>query len=768
MSVLRFADEENRLRAVAEIDTASSNFASDVAQRARNLRDILLTLGTDENVRTALAERRDIDKLVSKFQNYYAQAKADVGMVYDANGDMLFRLNISNYESAQFESAFAAGRDLLITDEAVYDVVTVEIGADEPSGYMLMGHRIDDDIAVAMAARSGVDVTILTRTHTGKIRTLGSSLPPEERRMIAEAALRVSDGHAEAVRELENTLTSGAGLYIPDDNRVIVLFHKRVVESRKPFEALQGKLINSALISALGALILTALLSRAVTTPIRQLLMAARRMSVGNYNTKLEINKGDEFGELAQAFEKMRIGIAEREQRIVYQAEFDPLTGLPNRTHAMESLREILRNASQSGDSVVVMVMHMQRFREIQSSLGHEVGDEVLRQTAQRLRAGIDEEHILARLEGDQFVVIAPGADKDEGKRLARRLAGLLDAGFNVQDVNVTLDACIGMCVSPEHGRQPDELLRRAAVAKNDAQQGQKRIVVYQNGREARHVRQLAILGDMRRACRENELEIYLQPKVELSSTQVCGAEALLRWNHPELGQIAPFEFIPLAERAGCIGMLTEWMLGRAVAQARSWHDQGINLPIAVNLSAQDLLSENLISLLENELDANKMKPDCLVLEITEEALVTDIDYAIKILERLRDMGFRTSMDDFGTGYSSLGHLQRLPIDEIKVDRSFVGNLPEHSQNAAIVRAIINMAHNLGLEVVAEGVETSPALRWLREEGCERAQGYFLSKPMPVDEFVPWMREWESLTRNELVDVANHDESLMLRPRLIT
>ena len=768
LSVLRFAEDENRRLAAEELDKAVVNFNKGIEHRATALRDVMTSLAANHYIGKAITNRRNLDQLMDTFQASFSQANADVGAVYTPSGELLLKLNIAAGDVASFKGLYDAGRSLLIVNDVVYEIVTTPVNPDKPEGYLLMGYQISDDIAASMAARSGVDVTLLRTSYADKVEVLGSSLPTNERGMVRDAAVRLASGEDTARTELEKYFSSQASRYIDGDKRVMVLFHKRVMEARKPFEALQGNMLHSAAISLLGALILAVLLSRAVTNPVRQLLMAARRMSVGNYNTKLELNKGDEFGELAQAFEKMRLGIAEREQRIVYQAEFDALTGLPNRIHALELLRETLRNASQKGDPVVVMVMHMQRFREIQSSLGHEIGDEVLRQTAQRMRAALDEDHLLARLEGDQFLVIAPNADKDEGKRLARRLAGLLDAGLNVQDVNVTLDACIGVCVSPEHGRQPDELLRRAAVAKNDAQQGQKRIRIYQNGREARHVRQLAILGDMRRACRENELELYLQPKVELSNTKVCGAEALLRWNHPELGQIAPFEFIPLAERAGCIGMITEWMLGRAVAQARTWHDQGINLPIAVNLSAQDLLSDNLIALIEHELDVNKMQPGCLVLEITEEALVTDIDYAIKILERLREMGFRTSMDDFGTGYSSLGHLQRLPIDELKVDRAFVGNLPDHNENAAIVRAIIDMAHNLGLEVVAEGVETTAALRWLREEGCERAQGYYLSKPMPADEFIPWMRSWETLAHEDISIDADLTDSLILRPRLIT
>ncbi len=770
MSVLNFAETEFERNAQDELNTAANSFAAGIKHRNKALGDVIYTITSNPEVEYAVRTRTATDPVAATIQSAADQARADVGVLLDTDGSVLTALGVKPGEQTLFTGIHTRSNTLVVGDQGTYEMTILPINAASPVGYMALGYRVDDQIARSMGVNTGVDITLLRTSKTGSAGVLGSSLNNDELEMVRKTARKVAEGSApeEALASLKRYFSSTAMRYHQDDPAVLVLLHKRVEEARRPFVALRGAITQAAGISILGALILAILMSRAVTNPVRKLLMAARRMSVGNYTKQLDINSRDEFGELAKAFEKMRTGIAEREQRIVYQAEFDSLTGLPNRVHSIDLLREALRNASKNGDPVAVMVMHLQRFREIQSSLGHEIADEVLRQTAQRMRAALDETHILARLEGDQFLIIAPDVDKDEAKRVARRLAGLLDAGLNVQSVNVTLDACIGLCVSPEHGRQPDELLRRAAVAKNDAQQTQKRIRVYQNGREARHVRQLAILGDMRRATRENELELYLQPKVSLDDTRVCGGEALLRWNHPELGQIPPFEFIPLAEQAGCIGMITEWMLGRAVAQARSWRDQGINLPIAVNLSAQDLLSDNLIALIEHELEVNRMDAGCLILEITEEALVHDMDYAIKILERLKSMGAKTSMDDFGTGYSSLGHLQRLPIDELKIDRSFVTNLPDHPQNTAIVRAVIDMAHNLGLEVVAEGVETTAALRWLRNEGCQRAQGYYLSKPMPADEFVSWMRHWETLAHDDLLTEHDLGDSLILRPHLIT
>jgi len=767
-AVLSYAKQEVIARADRDLEAAQESFAELLSHRADALTTIIEPLVRSPEFHSALLGG-DASSARQALVEQMGVASADLGLVFGRDGTLIASSSRKSLPDEAHGALLTQQRHLLITETDAYDMVTLPVESPTAAGWLSIGYRIDDRLASRLANRAGVEVTLLRTLNSGSINVLGSSLDLQERDLLLDATRKITEGvpFAVATEALGNYFRSTRKSYLRDDNRLVVLLHKRFGEARQPFVALQGALLHASTISLIGALVLAFFLSRAVTKPVRELLLATRRMSVGDYSQELGISTRDEFGELATAFETMREGIAEREQRIVYQAEYDPLTGLPNRIQGTELLRVALRNGAQSGESVVVMVMHLQRFREIQSSLGHEIGDEVLRQTAKRLQSALGDPYTLARLEGDQFLIVAPDTGRQGGMQLARQLAGLLDTGLTVQSVNVTLDACIGFCICPEHGRQPDELLRRAAVAKNDAQQSQSRIRYYQNGREARHVRQLAILGDLRRAVREHELQLYLQPKVTLSTGVVCGAEALLRWDHPELGQIAPFEFIPLAERAGCIGMITQWVLGQAIAQCRAWRDEGIELPVAVNLSAQDLLHDNLLPMIGAELEANDIGASCLICEITEEAVMHDLEHAIVVLDGLRAMGARISMDDFGTGYSSLANLQKLPVDELKIDRMFVSLLPGDPQNAAIVRSIIDLAHNLDLELVAEGVETTAGLRWLREEGCERAQGYYLSKPMPADEFLRWLRSWEALADTEQDAGPDMTDSLILRPRLI-
>lgn len=754
-------------RAESQLDSGSKIFQAIMATRGNLLEQIVNPLSQSPAFKAAVATG-NMASISEALTDSARRAGADIALLLNLDGSVVAATGDIIPTDRPFTKLARNTRAALLVDNLGFEMVSVPVKAPNVIGYISMGYAVSDPLAQQIAGLTGLEVSFLSGYADGRQNLLGSTLARERRALLINTAIKISNGAdpIQASEEMKKEFMSRRRIFLPSDSSIFVILQKPLVEAMAPYNALRTTMLHALATTALCALIMAFFLSRTITRPIRALLLAARRMRVGNYKKKLEINTDDEFNELAKAFDSMREGIAEREQRIVYQAEYDALTGLPNRVKAIDLLRSALRQGTKDGTPLVVMIMHLQRFREIQSSLGHEIGDEVLRATAERLDDNLDDGFVLARLEGDQFLIIAPNTDRDEGQRLAKALAKVLDSSLTVQSINVTLDACIGLCVCPEHGRQPDELLRRAAVAKNDAQHSQDRVRVYQNGREARHVRQLAILGDLRRATAEDELKLYLQPKVTLKDTQVCGAEALLRWDHPELGQINPNEFIPLAESAGSISMITEWVLRRTIQQARLWKDQNIHLPIAVNLSGRDLQNDRLPMMIKTELDTHGMESSCLILEITEEAVVHNLDHAVKILNELRQMGLRTSMDDFGTGYSSLSHLQKLPVDELKIDRTFVTYLPEHKQNAAIVRSVIDLAHNLGLEVVAEGVETTAALRWLREEGCERAQGYYLSKPMPAELFVNWLRSWERLA-GEDDEKGNTADSLILRPRLI-
>ena len=737
------------------------NHASMIYQAVRPLTE-------DSGFKEAIISK-DYRRIEAELAKRIKWIDADVAMLLSLDGAVIASAGINVPQGTNLQKLTTQGRTATTLANRTYETISIPVKSTNTLGWIAIGHRVDDTLANELARLTGLELTFLTGMDSGKISFLGSSLPRAERELIINASLQIASGAAlyESIDILNSRYISDREYFFPAGDEIFVVVQKPLTKAFSFYEALRTRMFQVALVTFAIAIAMALLLSRIVLNPIGQLLLAARRIKAGNYSRQVNVRSRDELGELANSFDAMRNAIAEREQRIVHQTQHDKLTGLPNRVLALELLNEELRSASQANTSVAIMVMHLQRFREIQSSLGHEIGDEVLRQAAERLRQTLDSSHILAWMEGDQFLVIAPGSDRDSGRLLAKMLAKTLDTGLTIHNINITLDACVGLAICPEHGCQPDELLRRASVAKSDAQRAQQRIHVYQNGREARHIRQLAILGDLSRAVEENELKLYLQPKIRLDNGQVCGAEALLRWDHPELGQISPNEFIPLAESAGNIKLITRWVVERSIQQCSDWKKLGINLPIAINLSARDLLNDSLPRFIAQELDKFEVGAESVSLEITEEALIADFDQAASILTKLKAMGCHTSLDDFGTGYSSLVHLKRLPVDELKIDRLFVTQLPEDEANASIVRAIITLAHSLNLEVVAEGVETTGALRWLRDQGCERAQGFYMSKPMPAEHFPGWLQSWAKRT-GDLDHSSNHEDTSILRPRLVT
>ena len=313
----------------------------------------------------------------------------------------------------------------------------------------------------------------------------------------------------------------------------------------------------------------------------------------------------------------------------------------------------------------------------------------------------------------------------------------------------ITLQTAVGIAEFPMHGEHAADLLRNAAIAQSEAETRQERVRIYETGREDHYVRQLRIVNDLRSALKREEIQLHFQPKIALPDGIPCGAEALVRWRHPELGYLAPDEFISAAEQAGTIVHLTRYVMERAVKYCREWRDQNFEIGVAVNLSARDLRDEYLPYFVLQILKDSDIPARQLTLEITENSVMQDVNHAVTVLECLRDIGVKISIDDFGTGHSSLAQLRNIPLNELKIDRSFVSDVLEENQNEAIVRATVELAHNMGLEVCAEGVEDQDTLRYLSNVGCEQAQGYFLSKPIPSDYLVEWLRKFQPVSYKE-------------------
>ena len=432
--------------------------------------------------------------------------------------------------------------------------------------------------------------------------------------------------------------------------------------------------------------------------------------------------------------------VAVASRRLRHQALHDHLTDLPNRTLLYERMEDAIADATRTGGVAALLLIDLDRFKEVNDTLGHDHGDRLLEQVAARLREAVRRNDTLARLGGDEFAVLVRDVpNRAAVVEVAARLQDAMTRPFALNGYTAVLDASVGIAYCPDHGTDVHVLVQRADVAMYDAKRSRTSIETYSEERDPYSAERLQLLGELRAAIHAGELVLHYQPKVGVGSETVIGVEALVRWNHPRRGLLPPDEFVPLAERTGAIGELTRWVLDTALAQLRVWRDAGMDLTMAVNLAAPNIVDESLPALVAGDAAALEQVGDRLECEISEHTVMADPHRAISVLEGLRALGVRLSLDDFGTGHSSLAYLKRLPLDEVKIDRSFVMGMTDNSDDAAIVRSTIDLARNLGLEVVAEGVESAAILRDLGALSCDIAQGFFLSRPLPAAELDDWL-----------------------------
>ena len=765
-SVIRVSIEQSARQQIAqELQIGERVWRRLLDQNAQKLAQGAALLAADFGFRSAVGSG-DLETIRSALDNHGARIGATVTALIDNN------LNLTAFGEGQEARARAPqlklvyqrlagnpqGGQIALINQTPYQFVMVPMRAPTPVGWVLMGFPIGQALVEEMRSLSDMHLALIVPAPNDADPLVMSTLPVNAARILREQR-----GEIKELVVGTDTLVARDVKLDAGTAELHTLLLRSFGEVVAPFRQAQFAL---AWITALGVVLFgigSIFLARKVTTPLRSLVSATEKLAKGDYDTPMEhLHRKDEIGGLAAAFDKMRVSIGAQQGEIRRLAYWDRLTGLPNRARFREAVREAIdrqagvEEAQQK--SLAIVVLDLDRFKHVNDVLGYSFGDRVLQAVAKRLaRHDIRAHDLLARLGGNEFAILLTESDTENALKFAGRIASSFEDPLAFADQTIDLSAGIGIACWPEHSRDPDTLLSHAEVAMYAAKTKTTGVQVYEPSLDSSSTQSLSMLTELRHALEHNELRLYLQPKIELNMSAATAAEALLRWQHPTRGLVQAQDFIPFSEQTGFVRQLTLWVFSEV---ARIWHslqkvDQACQ--VAINLSTRDLMDPELPSHLDALLKLHGVPASGICLEITESAIMDDPQRALATLNRLHELGFKLSIDDFGTGYSSLAYLKRLPVNQLKIDKSFVMAMEKVKGDAMIVRSTIDLAHNLGLTVVAEGVENAVVYNSLKKLGCDEAQGYLIGKPMPAADYAAWRERW-----NFQLDVNRRESGLSI------
>jgi diguanylate cyclase (GGDEF)-like protein len=666
---------------------------------------------------------------------------ADASASGDVAGGSLFAFPDLVTEAATSGTASA----IKLVDGVPYQLVVVPVLAPALVGWVVLGFSIDGRLAAELGALTSLEVSFATWQQRDGWHVAASTMRPESsERLLSVLRQTVPESAARSIQNLSggDYVTSASTLTLGRGGGVVAILQRSLGEAIARFSTLRMTLLALAALSLGGTIIGSVMIARSISRPVTALVDFARRLECGDYEQGPPENRTDELGELASAFNNMRLAISAREQQIKAMAYHDALTGLPNRALFNDRLHQAIGVARRLSHPVSVMLIDLNRFKEVNDTFGHHVGDLLLREVGLRLKGALTRaSDTAARLGGDEFAVLLPAATTEMAEDIARKILRSLEDPFTFEKRLLDVDGSIGVATFPEHGEDSHVLMSHADAAMYHAKRKRLGFTVYEQRLDAEPETdsRLSLSGELRQAVERDEFVLYYQPRVSLVDSHACEAEALIRWTHPNRGFLPPNEFIPFADQTGYIREITHWVMDAAFAQSVRWRTQGLAIAISINLSVRDLLSAGFAARCGELLLRHGASPHWFTLEITESVIMDDPERALETARQLHEMGFSLSIDDFGTGYSSLALIKKLPVAELKIDRSFVMNMVTDAEDMIIVRSVIDLAHNMGLLVVAEGVESVQTLELLAEMGCDVAQGYHICKPVPADQLEAWL-----------------------------
>ena len=711
-------------------------------------------LAADFGFKAAIASN-DHETILSALVNHQSRINADIAIFYSADqNSLVISENLSETEVSEkiAEVIYAAKNDIqknnfTIFNNQPYQLVAVPVKAPLTIGWVVMGFEINNSLANTLHKLSNLEVTFISQSGASPWRsTAGTMSMSSSDQIVKYTSIQPA---MSTNRNLELTIgdvafgTRYVTIFKNINDSLYVVLQRSIDEATAPFKVL---LLNLLILSIVGMLIFIVSIlyvSRIVAQPIVELADTAKKLEEGDYTFKVDTSRKDELGKLSSAFSSMRTAIADREKSILKLAYLDEMTGLPNRASFMKELNSAIYQSETNREPLSVLVMNLDRFKQINNVLGHDFGNELLHAVSIRISQVFRKDNdVVARISGDEFAVLLPATNADVAMNIAQKLLQAFEKPIQLDDNFVDITAGIGIANYPAHSNQIEQLLSFAEIAMQVSKAKKCGPVVFDPSFDAGSNVNLTLASELKNSIQNNELMLFVQPKIDLKSRVVTSVEALIRWKHPTRGMVFPDQFIPFAEQTGLIREITLWMIAEASNVSAQWLEKGISIPIAVNISARDLIDSDFPNKVSEILKSMGSNTSLISLEVTESSIMDDPHRAKQTLLHLSEMGIKLAIDDFGTGYSSLSYLKELPVSELKIDKSFVMHIEDNLNDRIIVSSTIELAHNMGLHVVAEGIENIKVWKFLQEMNCDYGQGYYMSRPIPVSDFEAWHQQW--------------------------
>ncbi|MFK8028830.1 MAG: putative bifunctional diguanylate cyclase/phosphodiesterase [Gammaproteobacteria bacterium] len=744
MAAVLFATQRSaQQQALQDLEVGTRIFDDILESRSAQVSETVGVLVNDFGFKSAVATADD-ETIQLALINQASRINADAMFFQDVDGHVVALHDdfSSKHSLTLLDLLESSGKQpdtvqtYMLLDGHPYQILAKPIFAPSHLGWVMAGFLVDSDLANNVKGQSAMDISFVSANLPTVVYGTSLSLSGGTE-SISQSKTGNQVFPATVEMDKQEFLTDA--LMLSESAGLQALLHVSLDVAMQAYHTLKWQMALIGVATLLLSLLLASQLSRGVTQPIGWLLKAARRIGRGDYQNPIKVERKDEIGELASTLNDMQKGIAQRESSILHAAHHDSLTDLPSRSVVSDRLATAIKRADRNKQQFAVLMLDLNRFKEINDTLGHAMGDEVIIRVARRLDNVARKSDTVARLGGDEFLMILENCNDENCRETTHRIHEEITRPCKIDDIVINVRVSMGLALYPKDGKDATTLLRRSDIAMYSAKEAQVDLSMYRSGQDEEHLHKLGLIADLCSSIEDDALTLFYQPKVRSCDDTVSSAEALVRWNHPEHGMIFPDQFITLAEESGNIGLLTDWVLRTALQQLHAWHRQGIEISMAVNLSALDLLDTQLPARVESYLKEFNIDPKWLDLEITESAVMKDATRANNTLNQLRDLGTTISIDDFGTGHSSLAQLRRLPVQVLKIDKGFVMAMTENSDDEVIVRSTIELAHNMGLTVVAEGVETESHRDMLTSYGCENLQGYLFSRPVIASEFETWL-----------------------------